>query len=175
MADTVDRTANGALSTWSENNGFGSVDGPQNKLGRAAGHALSLLQSGVEIYSGASAIVGGGGEAVATAPAATTGVGVVVPAVGVATVIGGVVTVIHGGAVGVNTLVNIFSKGKDSHPAKDTSTVQGATDQVDDIQANQANQRKVGHGDAIESTKKSEQQLDTNLKKIKSQKDAPVE
>jgi hypothetical protein len=62
---------------------------------------------------GIGAIVGGGGEAIVTAPAAGTGVGIVVPATGVAVAAGGVVLTAHGAAVTHNTLNNIFSKGVD--------------------------------------------------------------
>lgn len=75
-------------------------------------------------------------------------------------------SVTHGVALGVNTLGNIFSKGKDGHPAKDNS-VQGIQDQLDDITKNQANKLAAGQGNAINSVEKSRQNANNALKKNK--------
>jgi len=70
------------------------------------------------------AIVGGGGEALVTSPAAGTGAGIVVPAAGVATAGVGALVTAHGTAVGGNTLHNIFSKGRSQGPTVDPNTGQ---------------------------------------------------
>jgi len=67
-------TLNGAASTVSENNGFGRMDAPQTKTGRAIGHVISLAQAGAEIYAGVVGASAGGTEAVVTSPACGTGV-----------------------------------------------------------------------------------------------------
>jgi len=88
-------TLNGAASTVSENNGFGRMDAPQTTTGRVIGHIISLAQSGAEVVGGVATVVGGGGEAVITSPAAGTGVGVVIPAAGVVTVVAGAVVTVQ--------------------------------------------------------------------------------
>jgi RHS repeat-associated protein len=102
-------TFNGAVSAFAEDNGAGPLDTKQNRVGRAIGHGVAIVQSGAEIVDGVSAINAGGGEAVVTAPACATGVGCVAPAIGAGAVVGGVVLTIHGAAVAVNTLNNIFN------------------------------------------------------------------
>lgn len=70
------------------------------------------MQVGVEVVSGVAAMGAGGGEALMTAPACSTGAGCAVPAVGVAVLAVGAVVTTHGTLVGLNTLNNIFmSKG----------------------------------------------------------------
>jgi hypothetical protein len=105
------------------------------------GHGLALVQSANEIVRGAQAIAGGTGEAVVTAPASATGVGAVLPAVGVGAAVVGTVAVGHGAYVAGNTLNNIFSKNNDGHPDTNNSA-QGAQDQAEEINKNQAEQRK---------------------------------
>src|SRR5262245_3093037 len=117
----------------SEDNGLGKMNARQNKVGRAIGHGLALVQSGAEIVGWAQMIAAGGGKALVTSPAAPTRVGAILPAAGVGTVVIGAVTVVHGVAVGANTLGNIFSQNNNNgHPDKDNS-VQGAQDQIEDI------------------------------------------
>lgn len=108
VGGTVLNTIEGAASAYAEDNGLGGTSGPQNKVGRAIGHGLALVQSGSEIAGGLSLITGGGAEAVVTTPACGTGVGCVAPAVGVGAAVGGVALTAHGTLVGVNTLGNIF-------------------------------------------------------------------
>lgn len=105
---TVLNTVEGASSAWSEDNFLGGTTGPQNSVGRGIGHGVALAQSAIEIVSGISGAVGGGAEAVATAPAAATGVGAVVPGAGAVVAVASAGMAIHGAAVGVNTVVNIF-------------------------------------------------------------------
>jgi tetratricopeptide (TPR) repeat protein len=94
------------------------------------------------------------------------------------------VTIVHGVAVGANTINNILSQnnnngqsnnsGQDKnngHPDKD-NTVQGTHDDLADLEANQANKRKVGQGPAIESTKKTEQRARTARRRIRNLQDA---
>jgi RHS repeat-associated protein len=168
---TAVETVNGAASALSEDNGMGRMNEPQNKAGRAIGHGLALVQSGVEIVGGVKAIAAGSAGAIVTSPAAGTGVGAVLPAAGVGVVVVGTAGVLHGVAVGANTLGNIFSQGKDGHPNKDNS-VQGAQDQAEDISKNQAEKRRVGQGEAINSVEKSTQNAKNALKKVKNLKDA---
>jgi hypothetical protein len=147
---TLARTVNGAASAFSENNGFGALDARQNRGGRFAGHGLSLAVAGAEVAVGVQGMGAGGTEAILTSPAAGTGAGAVLPAIGVATIAASVVVAGHGTAVIVNTGINIFSKGKNDHPAPEGS-LDGKLDDLDDIAANQANQRKHGFPDAIAS------------------------
>ena len=109
-----------------------------------------------------------------TAPASATGVGAVLPAVGVGAAVVGTVAVGHGAYVAGNTLNNIFSKNNDGHPDTDNSA-QGAQDQAEEINKNQAEQRKVGQGNSMNSVEKSNQRANNSLKKIKNLKDAEVE
>jgi len=109
-AGVLQRTINGASSALAEDNGLGPNDGAQNKVGRALGHGVALAQSGAEIAGGVIVAVEGGGEAVVTAPACSTGVGCAVPAVGVTAVVVGAVGATHGTLVGINTFRNILSK-----------------------------------------------------------------
>jgi hypothetical protein len=146
------------------------MDAEQNTAGRAIGHGLTIVQAGAEIYGGVTAAIGGSGGAVVTAPACATGVGCAVPAASAGTAVVGVAVAAHGVAVAVNTLLNIFSS-KDDHPDTDKTTVEGTQDQLDDITANQANQRKANQSDAIQSTEKSKQRANAALKRIKSLKD----
>ena len=170
VGKTLVRTVNGAASTLSENNGLGRMDAEQNKAGRAIGHALTAVQVGAEIYAGVTTAIGASGGAIVTAPACATGVGCAIPAASAATAVVGVAVAAHGVAVGVNTLLNIFSSKKD-HPDTDKTTVEGTQDQLDDITANQEKKRQVGQPEAIQSVEKSKQRADTALKKIKSLKD----
>jgi hypothetical protein len=143
----------------------------QNKAGRAIGHTLALAQGVQEILDGVAGLAGGSGEAVVTSPACASGAGCAVPAAGVGTAVVSGALAGHGTAVVLNTARNIFRKGKGGHPAKDTTSVQGTQDQLDDITANQAKQRQAGKPDAIQSTEGSKQKADTALKKIKTSKD----
>jgi len=86
--------------------------------------------------------------------------------------VAGVAVSIHGAAVGVNIAHNIFSKSK--HPKKER-TVQGAADQLEDIEKNQAAQQKVGQGNAIDNIDKSKQDFKKEAKKIKKLEDAKEE
>jgi hypothetical protein len=56
-------------------------------------------------------------------------------------------------------------------PDKD-NTVQGTQDDLADLEANQANQRKVDQGNAINSVEKSKQKAKTSLKRIRNLQDA---
>jgi RHS repeat-associated protein len=67
-----------------------------NAAGQAVGDAISVVVGAVEVVAGAAAVVGGSGEALVTAPAGATGVGVVVPAAGVATAVAGAAVATHG-------------------------------------------------------------------------------
>jgi RHS repeat-associated protein len=176
-------TLNGAASTVSENNGFGRMDAPQTTTGRVIGHVISIAQGGAEIYGGASAVVGGGGEAIITAPAAGTVVGALLPAAGVVTAGAGAIVTVHGGAVVLNTVKNIFSKNssqqssganeqKKVEPPKKDRSVEGTQVQHDNIKHAQKVHQNAGRPERIRSIKKSEQNVDNALKKIKSLKDA---
>jgi RHS repeat-associated protein len=107
-AQTVAETANGAASALNEDNGLPRSELPQNSVGRVLGHGIALFQSGLEILTGAGIAGVGGTEAVVAAPT------VVGSAPGVAAVVGGTALAAHGGAVGINTLHNIFSSGNGS-------------------------------------------------------------
>ena len=89
--------------------------GDQTTTGRVIGHGVAILQGVTEVVTGGNMIAGGGTEAVVTSPAATTGVGAVVPAAGVGVAIGGAALVVHGGAVLINTAKNIVNE-KSSTP-----------------------------------------------------------
>lgn len=60
---------------------------------------------------------------------------------------------------------------KKSEKPKKESSVAGAQDQLKSISHRQDTLRKRGQGEALKSKKKSEQNLDKELKKIKSSKD----
>ena len=135
---TLVRTANGAASALSENNGGGNWGVEQNTAGRAIGHALTAVQVGAEVYTGVTTAVRGVGGAIVSAPACATGVGCAAPVASAASAVVGVGLITHGVAVDVNTLLNIFSS-KDDHPDTDKTSVQGTQDQLDDITANQEN------------------------------------
>ncbi|MGO9340028.1 MAG: RHS repeat-associated core domain-containing protein [Terracidiphilus sp.] len=77
--------------------------------GAISGHVLSLAQSGLEAVVGTAAIVGGGGEAVVTSPAALTGVGAVVPGAGVAVAVAGTALDVHAAATGATAVSNIVA------------------------------------------------------------------
>lgn len=84
---------------------LGSILGiPSNalayRIGRGAGHLVSLLQAAAEMVSGAAVVAGGAGEllvAVATTPAG--GAGLVVMPIAVVTVAAGASVIVHGGAL----------------------------------------------------------------------------
>jgi RHS repeat-associated protein len=101
---TVVETANGIASAVVENNGLPASQLPQNSLGRAIGHGLSLAQGIGEVVLGAVIAGGGGVGGAATSP---TGAGAVL---GAAVAVGGAAMATHGGAVTLNTVHNIFSK-----------------------------------------------------------------
>jgi hypothetical protein len=109
-------TAAGAVDAWLEDNwaalGLPPKEHPvagllgippdsiAYRIGRGAGHVLSLLQAAAEIVGGAAIVAGGAGEfavGVATTPAG--GVGVVVMPVAVVTIAAGTTVVVHGGAL----------------------------------------------------------------------------
>lgn len=99
VVDGAARTLSGASAAYLEDNGVAREALPQmtqNEIGRAIGHTLALAQSGAEI-------IGGGGEALITAPAAATGAGAVVPAAGAA-------VATHGVTVAANTVRNIINE-----------------------------------------------------------------
>ncbi|MCX4975087.1 DUF4157 domain-containing protein [Streptomyces sp. NBC_00620] len=117
----------GAVDTWLEDNwralGLPPQDEPLARLfqipsdmvayriGRGAGHALSLLQAGAELVGGAALIVGGSGEflvGVATTPA---GVGLVVMPVGAVTVAAGTTVLVHGGVLAGAVFMSAASGG----------------------------------------------------------------
>jgi RHS repeat-associated protein len=166
---TVLNTLNGAASAVSEDNGFGPMDAPQNSGGRGIGHVVALAQSGAEVVGGLAVAAGGGAEAIITSPAAVTVVGAAAPAAGVAVTVGGVVTAAHGALVGVNTVNNIFSRKTELSKQKKDRSVEGATENLKGLQEKQKAQTESG-GDRIR-TGKSEQNLDNELRKIKSSKD----
>ncbi|HEU4932648.1 MAG TPA: HNH/ENDO VII family nuclease [Pyrinomonadaceae bacterium] len=111
----IAETVEGAASAYAEDNGLGGTTGSQNKVGRAIGHGLALVQGAGEVYAGVSAAIGGGGEAVVTSPACATVVGCAAPAAGVVTAVAGVAVAAHGTLVVGNTLNNIFSKKKSAY------------------------------------------------------------
>ena len=150
-------------------NNLGETAGPQNAGGRAIGHVLALGQAATEIYVGSQAAAAGGTEAFITSPAVVTVAGAAAPAVGVAVVVGGGLTATHGVVVAARTLNNIFfgKANKAGHPDR-TDSVEGAQDNLEDLESNQSAARKHGDGDAtIQSTEGSKSKLNTQLKKIK--------
>jgi RHS repeat-associated protein len=176
-------TLNGAASTVSENNGFGRMDAPQTKTGRAIGHVITLAQAGAEIYAGVAGATAGGAEAVVTSPACGTGVGCAVPAAGVVTVVGSAVVATHGTLVGINTVRNIFSKNSSqqssgskeqnkAEPPKKDRSVEGTQGQQRNIEHARDVHRRAGRPDRIRSIEKTRQNAEHALKKIKSLKDA---
>lgn len=88
----------------------------------------------------------------------------------------------HGILVGANTLNNIFNKKSSeqsssstqqnkAEPPKKDRTLEGTQVQRENITHAQKVHRKAGRPERIRSTKKSEQNVENALKKIKSSKD----
>jgi len=120
VAQDIKDTVAGALSAWAKDNGAaGPVQG--NDLGQAIGHIGALVQSMYEMVQGGVLALGGGTEAVVTAPAAATGVGAVIPAAGVGAAALGVAEVAHGGAVFGNTLSNIHAASEHKKGAREST------------------------------------------------------
>ena len=106
--DFIAQTMGGIVNTVNQNNGFDSPQPlPENGLGRAIGNTLTGIQGTVEVIGGATLTGAGGAEALATSPAAATGVGAPIPLAGVAVAAMGVAIAGHGTLVLGNTLKNI--------------------------------------------------------------------
>jgi RHS repeat-associated protein len=114
---TLNETAQGAVSAWAHDNGA-PLQPQGNDLGQAIGHIGALVQGLGEMALGGLAALGGGTEAVVTAPAAATGVGTIIPAAGVGVATLGAAVAIHGAGVTGNTLSNIYRESA----AKEGST-----------------------------------------------------
>lgn len=174
-------TITSAIVTFAENNGsellFGKVETEHNLAGRVIGNTASLIQGLSEISAGAGIALGGGAEAVVTAPACATGVGCIAPAAGVGAAATGTVVAAHGTGVVINTLYNMSANQNPAQTYNDQGrakiqTGEDALDQLEGITNAQENVKK-GKGNAIiDSTKKSQQRVDNKNKKIRNLKDA---
>jgi len=100
----------------------------------------------------------------------------------VATAVGGTAITIHGAFVGANTLNNIFNKNTarqssgssekpKAEPPKRDRSFEGTQVQPDNIKHAQKVYRTAGRPERIRSIKKSDQNVDNALRKIKSSKD----
>jgi hypothetical protein len=90
-------------------------DAKAYKIGRGAGHALTLLESAAAYVDGATLFISGVGEfiaGVATTPAG--GLGLVVLPVAAVQVAAGTTVIIYGGALGQATLMNMMSNEGDA-------------------------------------------------------------
>jgi hypothetical protein len=94
-----------------------SSDATAYKLGRGAGHALTLLETAAAYVGGATMFLSGAAEFIAGVAAIPEGgVGLVVLPVAVVQVAAGSTAIIYGGALGKATLVNMMSQEGGSEP-----------------------------------------------------------
>jgi RHS repeat-associated protein len=153
VGKTLERTANGAASAISENNGLGPMDAEQNSVGRVIGHGLTAVQVGVEIYAGVQAMTAGGGSLTLTLPACGTGVGCAATAASVGTIGVGATVTTHGALVGINTVNNIFSKKTELSKQKKDYSVEGTTEQSKGLDKAQQAAVKDARGSGIKQQK----------------------
>lgn len=96
------------------------LDAKAYKLGRGAGHALTLLETAEAYVGGATLFLSGAAEFIAGVAATPAGgVGLVVLPVALVQVAAGSTAIIYGGALGRATLVNMMSQEGGSEPAAD--------------------------------------------------------
>jgi len=117
----------GAANAYGSDNLFGAgrmeQTSPSGRIGAAVGDAAATVTGTLEM-------LGGGGEALVTSPAAATGVGIVVPAAGAA-------VALHGTGTTATAFGNLFKNAKDGGSKNDQKTnpdrVQSAKDKVSDL------------------------------------------
>ena len=107
-------TIGGAVNAFNQHNGFnfGSQSLPENRLGRAIGNTISLVQGVGEIVGGSGIAAAGAAETLSTAPAAVTGVGAAIPAAVVAATVAGVAIATDGISVASNSVAAFKAGGR---------------------------------------------------------------
>ena len=152
-------------------------------LGQSIGDAASVVLGMYETMIGLGAIASGssvgGGGLLATATGMGALLGIPATAGGALIAAGGAVATVHGVGVstsGLSQLINSFMKskggsGKSKHPGKER-TLEGAQDQLESIEATRDAHIKHGQPERINKTRRSQNELDAHLKKVKSLKDA---
>ena len=181
----------GAANAWASDNLAGAgrqqQDTTAGKLGAATGDLVATIQGGERAVAGGTGVAAGVSLS-STGEGAIVGVPLVLVSAPVA--VQGAVTATEGAAhLGIaaadaikGALQKSGNKDQSSSGAKqdkpdtratkaEKNTLEGAQDQADSISKAKEKLNKTGQGAKIQSTKKSEQRLKNQLKKIQSLKD----
>lgn len=172
IRDAANGAGNAVVSNFSF--GIGRQTGNADfASGQAAGDVVTLVMAGVEITigggmaSGGAATLGVGAGGTALSAGAGAPVTVPVAAAGATEVLVGGGLVVHGGVAAISGSGHLGQ-----YLATKVRTLAGALDQLRGIRAKQKREREQGR-DTIEDLGKSNQDVDKELRKIKSSDDLP--